>query len=218
MRYYRIKDNLYPSVTTILGVIRKPFLEHWRGELGNIEADLQMHEAGGLGTTVHDLCEAVNKGLPWCADDERIKRMVEAYEDWFRKYIREVLYVEKVVYNPVYGYAGRFDLVAIFKRDRKPSLLDIKTGNSLWPEIPLQLAAYSEALNDVIGGIKRKVIVHLDKNDPGRLAAKDAYELNGTDHDTDYRHFLYALSLFRYFNPSVPKPEDIVNTKEEDFI
>lgn len=213
MRYYRIRDKLYPSVTTALSVIRRPALEHWRGEKGNKEANRLMNEAGELGTKAHDLCEAVNRGLPWCTDDERLARMVEAYEEWFHKYIRKVLYVERVVFNPLYVYAGRVDLVCIFKRDRKPSLVDYKTGG-LWPEIPLQLAAYGEALDRP----KRKVVVHLDKNDPGRLVAKDAYEINGTDHETDYQHFLYALSLFRYFNPSAPRPEDIINVKEEDLI
>jgi len=216
MRYYQIKGKLYPSVTTVLSVIRKPALEHWRGELGNEEADRQMNKAGSLGTRVHDLLEAVNLGLPWCSNDEAITRMVEAYENWFFTYVRKVIHVEKVVYNPLYGYAGRFDLVAVLKGDRKPSLIDFKTSNSLWPEMPLQLAAYTEALGGM-KKIKRKIILHIDKNEPGKIVAKDAYEINNTDHDTDYQHFLYALSLFRYFNP-FPAPEQNIIVKEVELI
>ncbi len=215
MRFYKIKNNLYPSVTTVLSVIRKPALEQWRGKLGNEEADRQMNKAGELGTNVHDLLEAVNLGLPWCTDDEAVARMVEAYESWFSTYIRKVLYVEKVIYDPVYRFAGRFDLVAILKHDRKPSLIDFKTGNSIWPDVPLQLAAYTETIGGM-SKIKRKIILHIDKNEPGKIVTKDAYEINKTDHDTDYQHFLYALSLFNYFH--VPEEKNIVKVKEEDLI
>ncbi len=42
-----------PSVTNKLGVIDKPQLARWRGDLGNREADLRMYEAGQKGTRIH---------------------------------------------------------------------------------------------------------------------------------------------------------------------
>lgn len=42
-----------PSVTTKLGIIDKPFLAQWRGDIGNREADLRMHEAGQRGKRIH---------------------------------------------------------------------------------------------------------------------------------------------------------------------
>lgn len=47
-------ETLYfPSVTTKLGVIAKPFLAHWRGDLGNREADLRQFEASQRGVRIH---------------------------------------------------------------------------------------------------------------------------------------------------------------------
>ena len=47
------ETNYYPSVTTKLGVVRKPFLEQWRGDLGNRECDMRVFEASQRGTRIH---------------------------------------------------------------------------------------------------------------------------------------------------------------------
>lgn len=51
-----------PSVTTKLGIIDKPFLAQWRGDLGNREADLRMYEAGQRGKRIHWAYEVALKG------------------------------------------------------------------------------------------------------------------------------------------------------------
>ncbi len=55
--YYRVTENgtnrFIPSVTTKLGIVDKPNLARWRGDLGNREADLRMYEAGQRGTRIH---------------------------------------------------------------------------------------------------------------------------------------------------------------------
>lgn len=54
--YKIVKDGAthwLPSVTTKLGIINKPGLSRWRGDIGNREADLRMYEAGQRGTRLH---------------------------------------------------------------------------------------------------------------------------------------------------------------------
>ena len=55
--YYQItKDgqtHYLPSVTTKLGIIDKPGLSRWRGDIGNREADLRMYDAGQRGKRLH---------------------------------------------------------------------------------------------------------------------------------------------------------------------
>jgi len=49
------KDSIYiPSVTTKLGIINKPFLARWRGDIGNREADLRVSEASERGIRIHN--------------------------------------------------------------------------------------------------------------------------------------------------------------------
>jgi hypothetical protein len=43
----------FPSTSTKLRVVGKPFLAKWRGDIGNREADLRMFEAGERGTRIH---------------------------------------------------------------------------------------------------------------------------------------------------------------------
>lgn len=63
--YKIVKDGFthyLPSVTTKLGIIDKPFLAQWRGDLGNREADIRMYEAGQRGKRIHWAYEIALKG------------------------------------------------------------------------------------------------------------------------------------------------------------
>lgn len=51
-----------PSVTTKLGIVDKPFLAQWRGDIGNREADLRMYEAAERGKRIHWAYEMALKG------------------------------------------------------------------------------------------------------------------------------------------------------------
>jgi hypothetical protein len=55
--WYKVSVNgtvhWIPSVTTKLGIIDKPGLARWRGDIGNREADLRMHSQGDRGKRIH---------------------------------------------------------------------------------------------------------------------------------------------------------------------
>lgn len=64
--FYRVEEHgevyYLPSVTTKLGVIEKPQLARWRGDIGNREADLKMTEAQDRGKRIHWAWETVLNG------------------------------------------------------------------------------------------------------------------------------------------------------------
>lgn len=64
--WYKITKNdtvhYLPSVTTKLGIVDKPNLARWRGDIGNREADLRMHEASDRGKRIHWATETALKG------------------------------------------------------------------------------------------------------------------------------------------------------------
>lgn len=60
--WYKVGDEYYPSVTTKLGIIRKPFLEEWRGSIGNREADMRVMEAQNKGTRTHHAWYTITTG------------------------------------------------------------------------------------------------------------------------------------------------------------
>ena len=66
-RYYKVhleggKSLFCPSVTTKLSVVKKPFLEKWRGEIGNKMADQIMSKAADRGSRLHYCWEVINRG------------------------------------------------------------------------------------------------------------------------------------------------------------
>lgn len=195
-RYYDINGKLYPSVTTVLSIIRKPFLERWRGELGNEEADRLRDEAGDLGSMVHDYCQAIDEGKPFLKTiNEEIAMIVDSYRQWSKVMVKRWIRIEEVVCCDHYQYAGRLDRVAVLKGERRPTVIDLKTSGAISKEMGLQLAAYQHCLEDQ--GLKphRRIVVHLDKKNPGEPVR--VYEFD--DYDRDLRLFLYSLELYRHF-------------------
>lgn len=193
-RYYEINGQLYTSVTTALSVIRKPLLETWRGDLGNEEADRLRDEAAVLGRQIHACChEVVKGGLAYPHP------LVDAFEEWFQATVKEVILAETPTWHDLYRYAGTPDLVAVLKGDRAvPTMIDIKTTGAIWPDMGLQLAAYQEALKTHGIKTKRRLIVHLDKK-----AANPVARVKEFNDEQDFNMFLYALSLYNYFNGGV---------------
>lgn len=187
-RYYEINGKLYTSVTTALSVIRKPFLETWRGNLGNEEADRIRDEAADLGSQIHEWCHEIVKGGPiYCHP------LVVAFSEWFNATVKEVVLAEKPVWSDRYRYAGRPDLVAILKGDRTaPTTIDLKATADIWPEMGLQLAAYQGAMEEQGVRTKRRLIIHLNKKTE-KLKTKEF------SNPMDFNMFLYALSLYNYF-------------------
>lgn len=194
-RYYSINGNLYLSVTTALLIIRKPFLERWRGELGNEEADRVRDKAGDLGSQVHNCCQALDEGKPYIATSQDVEAMVTAYREWAETMVKAWVKIEEVVKCDHYQYAGRLDRVAILKGDRKPTVLDLKTSSMVSKDMGLQLAAYQHCLEDAGITPHRRIVLHLDKKSPGK--PPKAHEF--FDYQKDFRLFLYSLELYKYF-------------------
>jgi hypothetical protein len=128
----------FPSVTTVLGVEPKPFLNKWRGDIGNREADLRLKEAQDRGSLIHDLCARLIMGKTIIFRNEKtnfptidmIQGEGEIGEDVFLCYGQEVMAqitrfnrlldilkpkiidIEKTVYslNEIF-YAGTIDYI-----------------------------------------------------------------------------------------------------------
>ncbi len=62
---------------------------------------------------------------------------------WLHSYRVEPIFVEATLFNPDGKYAGSCDLFATI--DGVPTVMDLKTSKSLYPEVALQLAAYANA-------------------------------------------------------------------------
>lgn len=140
--YKRLKKDgtvdYYPSVTTKLGIVDKPFLARWRGDIGNREADIRVAEAQDRGSRIHHAWYTINQGgvalfqppqrpnfVPETIDALKLEhnglvaivtKQDEMYDLWKLKRMKElmpfeILHGELTVYSDKYREAGTVDNV-----------------------------------------------------------------------------------------------------------
>ena len=194
-RYYEWNGEKYPSVTTILSKgIPKPGLIKWSArfvaEAAVLQQDQWMDKSDGeaveylaglpdnrrnssasLGSSIHAAAEAVAQGNP-IRDDlpDAAKPYIRGFERFVEDFRPAYLHTETAVFNRSHGYAGTLD--SVVRIGRTVWVLDTKTGNRVYPEVALQLAAYSRA--EFIGKeggeevampkIKKGGVLHLFQN------------------------------------------------------
>lgn len=161
--FYWVNNKPYISVTNILKVLDKPALRYWFGrevyramvvnpELSEQEALAAPYKTSGeakdRGSAVHSIVEA------WKSIDEVVglggpyAGYARAFKEWLEDNKVSVRENEKTVVSKEHGYAGTLDLLVVLNGDRLPTLVDVKTGKDLYPEVHLQMSAYKQALEE----------------------------------------------------------------------
>ncbi len=163
------KMGLYPSVTTVLGILDKPQLGDWKLEQMALaafnspangsepfevyhqhlltKAFEQVSDAADLGTAIHAALEAHFKGQP-----------IEAGMDTYVEPVARLIDREGIAFtehelrlvNAQIGYAGTTD--AVISKAGQTGILDFKSRKTKpgiactpWETEPLQIAAYGVA-------------------------------------------------------------------------
>ncbi len=195
--YRDAAGHVLPSVTSIIdSVIRKRALEIWRGRVGNEAADARREAAAKRGSLVHVLAEMHAGQVPEIPiGAEPDAGAVAAFERWYETYVSELIFAEHPVVNERYGYAGTLDYLVRLKGDKYPTLVDLKTSASLWPEMRYQTAAYREAAAPVLRALSgskrcRRGVLHIPED------AEIAHFHEHARHTEDFQGFLSCLYLY----------------------
>ena len=211
-----------PSVTTMLDLISKPFLNKWYGKLGNDEAELQSTHAKAVGSEVHNFIEKFAKENykieteEWNATAQEVQNGLRAYVRFCQEY-KWVPYepgvaTETSVYSLKYGYAGTRDALGWVDITRElankygvPELtnktvfviVDWKTSKRHSIEHTMQLAAYFVAGVDMENVRPQAgLIVRLDK----ATGQPDVKLVTLQEMKIAFRAFLHLTYLWRYIN------------------
>ena len=163
-RHYQFEDELYPSITTILGYFKNksPGLVEWRKRVGEKEAQKISTLAARKGTNLHNIVEKylMNETIEYSNPTTKSSFLsIKKYLD----NIDNIMYIEDPFYSKQYRIAGRPDVIAEYMN--VPSVIDFKTSsrnkNKEWIEdYYLQIAAYAMAHDYVYGSeIKQGVIM-----------------------------------------------------------
>jgi len=147
--YKNAAGKRIPSVTTIIGKFKEAGgLIHWAWDLGiqGIDYRKVRDEAADAGTLAHSMVEADIRGLPGPqkngnADDlwEKSLSAYGAYLEWRDQTQLKPDQTEVSLICECHQVGGTLDTIMVQK---KRSLGDWKTANSIYPEYLIQLAAY----------------------------------------------------------------------------
>jgi hypothetical protein len=158
-----------PGVTSIIGMLPKEFLGYWRANeaakcaVRNVGAlvTLAMNDEAGaidfvkgaagrytkeraqIGSDAHDVFERMARG-------ENVRRVhpdIEPYRAHFAEFLDKVqpefIRMEDIAWSDTHAYAGSFD--ALCRIEGEVVMLDYKTSKATYPDVSLQLSAYSYA-------------------------------------------------------------------------
>lgn len=166
-RTYHTPDGSYPSLTTILGkTANNPWLAAWKARVGEEEAARVSKEATDRGTLVHSYAERhFNGERIWedlMGEPTDVRQMSRDLIKIVEPGLDEIWGQEQVLWSNKYKYAGRTDMVGVWKG--KPAIIDFKTSKKLKQATQIrdyfiQCCGYAVAHNEMYGTGIRDIVV-----------------------------------------------------------
>ena len=127
-RYYKVENDLFPSVTTILSIQNNEGLQKWRERMGEEVANFESRRAANRGNDFHKICETYlnNQNI------SEYRKNVLSY-GLFNLVKNEIERIDNIhglatpLHSTKYKIAGRTDCIAEF--DGMLSIIDFKSAN-----------------------------------------------------------------------------------------
>lgn len=122
--------DIYPSVTTICGIVKFPEHEYYRNRVGDIIADARMCAKGEKGKDFHWGARLICSGLePKGVKDPEVKGKLKLFKPWYDLNIEDVYSTELEIISEKYIFGGTADLICKVKGIKGRVLVDYKTGS-----------------------------------------------------------------------------------------
>ena len=166
-RFYKVDEKNYPSVTTVLGILKKEGLQKWRDSIGEKVAQWEMGRASRRGKATHTLVEQYIKNETPSIRDVLplgLFKLLKPYVDQ----IDNIHLLEAIMYSHKLTIAGQVDCVAEY--NGKLSVIDFKTANKerqeSWIEnYFLQCTAYAIMYEEIFGTPIEQIVIMLASED-----------------------------------------------------
>lgn len=168
---YRLSDgSVVKGVTTIISdIIAKPALIHWAWRCGmeNLDYRKVRDAAADIGTIAHYLIKChLKKEKPDLKEYSteavaKAQTAFGAFLEFEKQHKLEPIIVEQMFVSEELRYGGTPDLYC--KCDDKLTLIDFKTGNRIYPEFKLQIAAYKHLLTEQDHPVEQVHLLQVDK-------------------------------------------------------
>lgn len=156
-RYYVTPDGKkLPSVTTVVGAMKKQAIMEWRNRVGEAEANRISKLATGRGNRVHLLAEKYlnNEPIQWAREMPDAVEMFRTLIKPIHSNITNIWYQEQALFSLKMEMAGRVDLIAHW--NGKLSIIDFKTSKRVKDRSEIedyfwQECAYALMLEEMLG-------------------------------------------------------------------
>ena len=166
-RFYKVDEKNYPSVTTVLGILKKEGLQKWRDSIGEKVAQWEMGRASRRGKATHTLVEQYIKNETPSIRDVLplgLFKLLKPYVDQ----IDNIHLLEAIMFSHKLTIAGQVDCVAEY--NGKLSVIDFKTANKerqeSWIEnYFLQCTAYAIMYEEIFGTPIEQIVIMLASED-----------------------------------------------------
>ena len=201
-KYLNSKGEKVPGVTTVLGIVSKPYLIPWANKLGLEGVNLAEYnkEVSGIGSLTHAYIEGFLKHEE--VDDSNVadsikegaKICFDKFNKWYELHDVEVFEIELSLSGERYG--GTID--AILQIDGALFLMDWKTSKDIYPEYWVQLSAYLDLLHGTDYEVDGVGILQIPKDN-----ADWKYEIEQSESEkmrNSYDYFLKCLNLYEAKN------------------
>jgi len=166
-RFYNIDGKNYPSVTTVLGQLKKEGLQKWRDSIGEKVAQWEMGRAARRGKATHTLVEQYIKNETPSIRDVLplgLFKLLKPYIDQ----VDNIHLLEAIMYSKKLTIAGQVDCVAEY--NGKLSVIDFKTANKERQEswidnYFMQTTAYAHMYEETFGTPIEQIVILLASED-----------------------------------------------------
>jgi genome maintenance exonuclease 1 len=168
--YETPSGKAYPSVTTVVGLVKKDIINEWRKRVGDAEANRISSTAANRGTRMHTYCEKylLNEEVsPSLFDQEMFGKLKPHLND-----IDNVHALEQSLYSDHLQVAGTVDCIAEYKG--KMSVIDFKTSKRIKSrddihDYFMQCSAYAVAFEEMTGIPVPQLVVIMGVDDEDAL-------------------------------------------------
>lgn len=170
--YVTPEGNKYPSITTILGILKAPELEEWIRTTDPSVVHEVSSRAAKRGSIVHELVEHyINNELSEFDPNVRASdiKSFKQLKPILDEHVDNILMQEAPLYSNKWRIAGRVDCIGNY--DEVLSIIDFKTSRRVKtkediPNYFIQMTAYAEMLDELTGiSIDQIVIIMEVEND-----------------------------------------------------
>jgi hypothetical protein len=197
----RAYENKYPSVTEVLGILRKPALEFWFKYNSAKFCDEESKKGKITGTQIHDAIEQYIKTGEAKVESEYADEVTNGLNSFilFSKENPDIKmqFAEIPLTSEIHKFNGTIDAIAgDLLMDWKGGTAKDKEKPPIYDEFKIQVSSYTHLYNEVKGTNIQTAMIAVFAKDK---IAYNTYTLNKEEIDNNFNEvFLPALRILNY--------------------